>query len=54
MGVAYGTSYNITRAIRKVTSSELLTKQAVGKKLCVKNTYMLKLILNVGTCRIRV
>jgi hypothetical protein len=38
------------RAIWKVTSSELLTKQAMRKKLLyIKNTYILKLLLNKVT-----
>jgi hypothetical protein len=39
------------RAIRKVTSGELLAKQAVRKKIiiCTKNMYMLKLLLNIVT-----
>jgi hypothetical protein len=39
------------RAIRKVTSSELLTKQALKKKnlLDTKNVYILKLLLNIVT-----
>jgi hypothetical protein len=44
-----------TRAIRKVNSEELLTKQAMGKKLVYytkKNTYILKLLLNVVTAGI--
>jgi hypothetical protein len=35
------------RAIQKVTSSELLTKQAMTNKIIDKNTYILKLLLNV-------
>jgi hypothetical protein len=38
------------RTVRKVTSSELLTKQALRKKLLLytkKNMYILKLLLNV-------
>jgi hypothetical protein len=43
----------ITRAIRKVTSSELLTKQAVRKNVLYrKNTYILKLLLNLFTAGI--
>jgi hypothetical protein len=34
------------RAIRKVTSGELLTKQAMRKKIYAKNLYILKLLLN--------
>jgi hypothetical protein len=38
------------RAIWKVTSGELLTKQAMRKKiLYTKNMYILKLLLNVIT-----
>jgi hypothetical protein len=39
-------------AIWKVTSSELLTKQAVRKKLYTKYAYILKLLLNVVTAGI--
>jgi hypothetical protein len=37
------------RAIRKVTSGELLKKQAMQKNIYIytKNTYILKLLLNV-------
>jgi hypothetical protein len=40
-----------TRAIRKVTPGELLTKQGMRKKklLYTKNTYVLMLLLNVIT-----
>jgi hypothetical protein len=38
------------RAIRKLTSGELLTKQA--EKNYTKNVYVLKLLLNVVTARI--
>jgi hypothetical protein len=42
-----------TRAIQKVTSGSLLTKQAMRKKLLsTKNTYILKLFLNVVTAGI--
>jgi hypothetical protein len=42
-----------TRAIQKVTSSELLTKQTTRKKmLYTKNTYILNLLLSVVTARI--
>jgi hypothetical protein len=38
------------RAIRKVASGELPTKQAMGKNvLCTKNMYILRLLLNVVT-----
>jgi hypothetical protein len=41
------------RAIQKVTSGELLTKQAMRKYLLyMKNAYILKLLLNVVTTRI--
>jgi hypothetical protein len=41
------------RAIRKVTSSEVLTKQAIRKKIIIhKNIYILKPLLNVVTARI--
>jgi hypothetical protein len=40
-------------AIRKVTSGELLTKQAVRKKLLYRrNKYILKILLIVITARI--
>jgi hypothetical protein len=41
------------RAIWKATSGELLAKQAMGKKklLYTKNTYMLKLFLDIATAR---
>jgi hypothetical protein len=43
----------ITRAIQKVTSGELLMKQAMRKKiLCTKNTYILEVLLNVVTAGI--
>jgi hypothetical protein len=47
-------AFKILRAIRKVTSGELLTKQAMRKKMYYvqKNTYILKLLLNVVTPRI--
>jgi hypothetical protein len=39
-----------TKDIRKVSSGELLTKQAMRKELLyIKNTYILKLLLNVVT-----
>jgi hypothetical protein len=43
------------RAIWKVTSSELLTKQAMRKKnvLCAKNSYILKPLLNIVTTELR-
>jgi hypothetical protein len=40
------------RAIGKVTSGELLKKQVMRKKLFQKNTYILKLLLNVTTAGI--
>jgi hypothetical protein len=40
------------RDIWKVTSSELLTKQAMRKKYYIKNTYIIKLFLNGITARI--
>jgi hypothetical protein len=41
---------NNTGAIQKVTSGVLLTKQARRKNLlCIKNTYIFKLLLNVVT-----
>jgi hypothetical protein len=44
-----------TRAIRKVTSCELLTKQTMRTKFIIyKNTYILKLLLNVVTAGIEV
>jgi hypothetical protein len=44
---------NNTRAMRKVTSGEMLTKQATSKKLLyTNNTYILKLLLNVVTAGI--
>jgi hypothetical protein len=47
-------SYHNTRAIWKVTSSELLTKQPMGKRklFYIKNMSILKLLLNVATARI--
>jgi hypothetical protein len=44
-----------TRAIRKITFGELLTRQTTRKKiLYTKNTYKIKLLLNVVThCRFR-
>jgi hypothetical protein len=45
----------IMRDIRKVTSGELLTKQATRKKLLyIKITYILKLLLNVVTAGIEI
>jgi hypothetical protein len=42
-----------TRAIRKVTIGELISKQAIRKKYCIKkNMYILKLLPNVITGRI--
>jgi hypothetical protein len=41
-----------TKAIRKVTSSELLTKQTMEKILYTKNMYIIKLLLNTVTARI--
>jgi hypothetical protein len=42
-----------TRAVWKVTSSELLTKQEMRKNvLYTKNTYILKLLLNIVTATI--
>jgi hypothetical protein len=42
------------KAIWKVTSSELLTKQAMRKKLlCTKNMYILELFLSIVTARIQ-
>jgi hypothetical protein len=40
-----------TRAIRKVTSGELLTKQAMRKNY-IKNTYIINLLPNVVTAGI--
>jgi hypothetical protein len=41
------------RAIQKVTSSELLTEQAMRKtSLYAKSAYILKLLLNIVTARI--
>jgi hypothetical protein len=42
------------RAIQKVNSGELLTKEAFKKKklLHTRNTYILKLLLNIITARI--
>jgi hypothetical protein len=37
------------RVIRKVTCGDLLTKQAMKKILYAKNTYILKLLLNIVT-----
>jgi hypothetical protein len=50
----YGCEYSDdTRAIRKVDSGELLTKQAMRKKvLHTKITYILKLLLSLVTARI--
>jgi hypothetical protein len=36
-----------TKAIRKVTSGELSTKQAMRKIVYKKNTYVFKLLLNI-------
>jgi hypothetical protein len=48
-----GTILNNTRAIRKVTSGELLTKQAMRKNVIIyRNMYILKLLLNVVTAGI--
>jgi hypothetical protein len=45
--------YLLARAIRKVTSGELLSKQAMRKKLLyTKNTYIRKLLLNIVTAGI--
>jgi hypothetical protein len=46
--------YCYTRAIRKVTSGELLAKQAMKRKLIIykKSKYILKLLLNVVTAGI--
>jgi hypothetical protein len=39
-----------TRAIQKVTSHELITKEAIRKKkLYTKTTYIFKLLLNIVT-----
>jgi hypothetical protein len=38
--------------IQKVTSGELLTKQAIKKNYYIKNMYILKLLLDVVTARI--
>jgi hypothetical protein len=44
-----------TRAIRKVTSGESLTKQAMRKNiLYAKNTYIPKQLLNTNTAGIKV
>jgi hypothetical protein len=40
------------RTIQKITSGELLTEQAMKKNVFTKNTYMLKLLLNIVTARI--
>jgi hypothetical protein len=41
---------SFTRPIRKITSSELLSKQAMREKILhTKNTYILKPLLNVVT-----
>jgi hypothetical protein len=40
------------RAIQKVTTGELLTKQAMRKKMQEIHTYIHKLLLNVVTTRI--
>jgi hypothetical protein len=42
---------NSTKAIWKVTSDKLLTKQALRKKLYTKNTYIIKLFFKVVTTR---
>jgi hypothetical protein len=48
-------SIDTMRAIRKVTSGELLTKQAMREKYYyTKNTYILKLLLNVVATGIEV
>jgi hypothetical protein len=44
--------HNYTRAIWKVTSGELLTKQAMKKIIYTKNTYILELRLKVVTAGI--
>jgi hypothetical protein len=45
-----GRDKSYARAIREVTSGELLAKQAMRKKLLyIKNTYILKLLQNIVT-----
>jgi hypothetical protein len=53
--MASGFLFLCTRAIQKVTSGDLLTKQAMRKKnvLCTKNTYMLKGLLSIVTTGIQ-
>jgi hypothetical protein len=41
--------YINAKTIRKVTSGELLTRQAMRKTLYAKNTYIHKLLLNIVT-----
>jgi hypothetical protein len=52
MGITYRMGYNILSAVWKVISGELLTEQGMEKKIYYiqKNMYILKLLLNVGTC----